>query len=125
MKSLSSDPPSTVKISVHGMIVPFDRLLPNHYIIMIMEFRTYTPRCQSFSWSPRNEWVLRPPFSPACPGTIPPSPLQIPLRWRQHLRPGGTAPQSAQPPQRHRRRILFGFRSLEIGRASRRETLEI
>jgi hypothetical protein len=51
MKSLSSAPPSTVKISVHGMIVPFDRLLPNHYIIMIMEFRTYTPRCQSFSWS--------------------------------------------------------------------------
>lgn len=29
---------------------------------------------------------------------------------RQHLRPCRTAPHSAQPPQRHRRRILFYFR---------------
>jgi hypothetical protein len=36
MKSFSSDPPSTVMISVRAMIVPFERLSPKHY-----DFTTY------------------------------------------------------------------------------------
>ena len=44
MKSLSSDPLSTVMISVQGMIVPFERLSPKRYIII--KFAQFTPRCQ-------------------------------------------------------------------------------
>jgi hypothetical protein len=47
MKSLSSDPLSTVTISGHGIIVSFESLSPEHYTII--NFCKFTPRCQRFS----------------------------------------------------------------------------